>query len=698
MTKTIARGYAAEGVLASPSRRLHRVGDDRRISAGPRRCGDRRRHSARPRRLNRRSCRSHPLAGDRSAGLGDRSDHRRERSQLCSLVSSCWLSLREPSSYRLPLGQGPPARRAAACAGARAPAPASLASARMGRLGQARSAGPYPRQHLSRRHLRHLVDPDRRNGRKHPDRRRHRGGCRPDRDNIRELGFKLSDVRILLHSHEHNDHVGGLARLQQLSGAQLFASPAAAKVFETGTAGTATMVRSLRGSTYSAFGRNTPPPHRAADRPDRHDEGSGTHQGRGDIHPGRSADQGPSRGADRRPRPRAVPGPVPGELDELMTARTARAAAHRRPGLRLSLAPQSDLAPPSPALPPTFKAKSLMETSHSRAAKAAELRHRRSVFLAASRRFQTSATAMRMFRRRPRPGVHRQTQGLTRACAPCRDAHDRFRRPSLRRAIPLVWSGLVWSRMGTSPAISRLSGTSPAGLSGSLSARTWHQEGEVVADTGDLDALYAASYRRLVVQVYAICATWPTPRTPSGGVRRGASQRPRARRGREHRCLDAPGGAEPVARGLAAPSVVLRSQAAVPARRAPVEVGPEHVAIVTALAQLDPNQRRVRSCTTWPTLGRPDADRARHPRGTVEVPAEQGCGRLAELLDRGGVTSCLISTCFVTWVTRSARPPSTRCGRPPGVATAALRRSPLTAPYAAVVVAVIAGGAAADRR
>lgn len=57
-------------------------------------------------------------------------------------------------------------------------------------------------------------------------------------DNMRRLGFKLSDVRIILHTHEHVDHVGGIARLQQLSGARLYASPAAAKVFETGTAGT----------------------------------------------------------------------------------------------------------------------------------------------------------------------------------------------------------------------------------------------------------------------------------------------------------------------------------------------------------------------------------------------------------------------------------------------------------------------------
>ena len=55
--------------------------------------------------------------------------------------------------------------------------------------------------------------------------------------NIRRLGFRPTDVRYLLHSHEHIDHVGGMGRLQQLTGAQLVASPAAAKVFATGTAG-----------------------------------------------------------------------------------------------------------------------------------------------------------------------------------------------------------------------------------------------------------------------------------------------------------------------------------------------------------------------------------------------------------------------------------------------------------------------------
>jgi metallo-beta-lactamase class B len=55
--------------------------------------------------------------------------------------------------------------------------------------------------------------------------------------NIRRLGFKLTDVKYLLHSHEHHDHVGGIARLQQLTGAQLVASTNAAPVFATGTAG-----------------------------------------------------------------------------------------------------------------------------------------------------------------------------------------------------------------------------------------------------------------------------------------------------------------------------------------------------------------------------------------------------------------------------------------------------------------------------
>jgi len=54
-------------------------------------------------------------------------------------------------------------------------------------------------------------------------------------NNIRELGFSPRDVRIILNSHEHFDHAGGIARLQQLTGAQVYASAAAANVLRTGS-------------------------------------------------------------------------------------------------------------------------------------------------------------------------------------------------------------------------------------------------------------------------------------------------------------------------------------------------------------------------------------------------------------------------------------------------------------------------------
>lgn len=52
--------------------------------------------------------------------------------------------------------------------------------------------------------------------------------------NIRELGFRLSDVRLILSGHEHFDHAGGIAQLQRLSGATVISSAAAAKVLASG--------------------------------------------------------------------------------------------------------------------------------------------------------------------------------------------------------------------------------------------------------------------------------------------------------------------------------------------------------------------------------------------------------------------------------------------------------------------------------
>jgi metallo-beta-lactamase class B len=55
-------------------------------------------------------------------------------------------------------------------------------------------------------------------------------------DNIRELGFKPEDIRFILMSHEHPDHIGGIAKLQRMSGATIVASAPAKKVFESGLA------------------------------------------------------------------------------------------------------------------------------------------------------------------------------------------------------------------------------------------------------------------------------------------------------------------------------------------------------------------------------------------------------------------------------------------------------------------------------
>ena len=55
--------------------------------------------------------------------------------------------------------------------------------------------------------------------------------------NIRRLGFRLTDVKYLLNSHEHFDHVGGLSELQRMTGAQLLTSAAAAPVLNSGMPG-----------------------------------------------------------------------------------------------------------------------------------------------------------------------------------------------------------------------------------------------------------------------------------------------------------------------------------------------------------------------------------------------------------------------------------------------------------------------------
>jgi len=52
--------------------------------------------------------------------------------------------------------------------------------------------------------------------------------------NIRALGFKLRDIRVILNTHAHVDHAGAIAKLAKDSGAQVRASTASARQLEKG--------------------------------------------------------------------------------------------------------------------------------------------------------------------------------------------------------------------------------------------------------------------------------------------------------------------------------------------------------------------------------------------------------------------------------------------------------------------------------
>lgn len=51
---------------------------------------------------------------------------------------------------------------------------------------------------------------------------------------IKTLGFKIEDIRLILNTHVHYDHSGGIAELQRMSGAAVKASPLSADVLATG--------------------------------------------------------------------------------------------------------------------------------------------------------------------------------------------------------------------------------------------------------------------------------------------------------------------------------------------------------------------------------------------------------------------------------------------------------------------------------
>jgi metallo-beta-lactamase class B len=75
---------------------------------------------------------------------------------------------------------------------------------------------------------------------------------------IRQLGFDIRDVKILLNTHQHLDHAGGLAELQKASGAELWVSEGDADVVAAGGAGDRSLGR-LRLLSYLPFVRYPAP-------------------------------------------------------------------------------------------------------------------------------------------------------------------------------------------------------------------------------------------------------------------------------------------------------------------------------------------------------------------------------------------------------------------------------------------------------
>ncbi len=55
--------------------------------------------------------------------------------------------------------------------------------------------------------------------------------------NVRSLGFKIEDVKLILNSHAHSDHAGAIAELQRLSGAAVVSSAAGAAALRAGRGG-----------------------------------------------------------------------------------------------------------------------------------------------------------------------------------------------------------------------------------------------------------------------------------------------------------------------------------------------------------------------------------------------------------------------------------------------------------------------------
>jgi len=159
-----------------------------------------------------------------------------------------------------------------------------------------------------------------------------------------------------------------------------------------------------------------------------------------------------------------------------------------------------------------------------------------------------------------------------------------------------------------------------------------------MATAVDLNELYDASYRRLVVQIYAFCGHLAEAEdaVQDAFVTALHKQSQLARVGNPEAWLRTVA-LNRVRHGWRHSSVVRRYQAKVPGPQGPVEVGPEHVAIVTALAEVEADQREAVVLHYLADL--PVADIAAQlgvPVGTVKSRLSRARDRLADLLDDTG--------------------------------------------------------------
>ncbi len=156
-----------------------------------------------------------------------------------------------------------------------------------------------------------------------------------------------------------------------------------------------------------------------------------------------------------------------------------------------------------------------------------------------------------------------------------------------------------------------------------------------MGESTSLRELYDASYGRLVLQLFALCGDQADAED--------AVQEAFVKAIGQGRSFDRVQNPEAWLRTVALnhqrnswrhAKVVRRFVTTVPGRQTGHELGPDHVAVVQALAGLDPDQRRVVVLHYLADLGTAEiAEELNVPEGTVKSRLSRGRDRLAPLLD-----------------------------------------------------------------